>query len=410
MRIYYGWIIVGVTILVLLVSSGVRSAPGVFLLPVASDTGWTRATISFAVSFGLLVYGLGGPFSGWLMDRFGLRKLALLGVFFTGLSMALSAQISQPWQLSGLWGLLGGLGTGMIGSVLGATVANRWFVTRRGLVVGIFGAAFSAGQLIFVPMLMNSALSLGWRTSSLILGGIALAVAVPVLLFMRNDPADLGLKPYGAENAPARPQPLRTDGNIMTQAVRTPEFWLLAITFGICGVTSNGLVGTHLIAHAAECGIPEVVAASSLALMGLMNFVGTIISGWLTDKYDPRKLLCCYYGFRGLSLFILPFVRDTWGLSVFAILFGLDYIATVPPTTTLIADTFGRKNVGTVYGWVFCSHQVGAAAAAWLGGASRDAFGDYTLAFLAAGVIAVAAALLSLRINHVSVQTEPVGA
>jgi predicted MFS family arabinose efflux permease len=322
--------------------------------------------------------------------------------------MILSARISQPWQLNALWGFLGGIGTGMIGSVLSATVANRWFVARRGLVVGFFGAALSAGQLIFVPLLMTWAVTLGWRFTSIILGGLALLVIIPVVLLMRDDPSDLGLRPYGAENLPPTPQAAQLDkGNVMARAVRSSDFWLLMATFGVCGATSNGLIGTHLLAHASEHGISEVVAASSIALMGMMNFIGTIGSGWLTDKYDPRKLLCIYYGFRGLSLFMLPFVNEPLGLAVFAILFGLDYIATVPPTTTLIADTFGRKHVGTVYGWVFCAHQIGAALAAWLGGVVRDSLGDYGVAFLAAGAIAVMAALLSLRIEHTAVRIEP---
>lgn len=407
-RFYYGWIIVGVTILVLLLSSGVRSAPGVFLLPVADDTGWSRATISFAISFGLIMFGLVGPFTGWLLDRIGLRILTLAGLLLIAVSMALSARISQPWQLHALWGFLGGTGTGMVGSVLSATVANRWFIARRGLVLGIFGAALSAGQLIFIPLLMTWAVALGWRFSSIILGAMALLVIIPVALLLRNDPSDLGLHPYGAENLPLTPRPAQFDaGNVMARAVRSPDFWLLMATFGVCGATSNGLIGTHLLAHAAEHGISKDVAAASIALMGAMNFIGTIASGWLTDKYDPRKLLCCYYGFRGLSLFMLPFVREPLGLSFFAILFGLDYIATVPPTTTLIADTFGRKNVGTVYGWVFCSHQIGAALAAWLGGLARDTLGDYGVAFLVAAAIAQAAALLALRIDHVTITAEP---
>jgi sugar phosphate permease len=407
-RFYYGWIIVGVTILVLLISAGVRSAPGVFMLPLAQDTGWSRATISFAVSFGLVIFGLIGPFTGWLLDRIGLRTLTVAGLLLVGISMILSSRITQPWQLNALWGFLGGVGTGMVGSVLSATVANRWFVARRGLVLGIFGAALSAGQLVFVPLLMSWSVTLGWRFSSIVLGGFALLIILPVALLMRNDPADLGLQPYGAAGKAAPPPSLLlASGGVMAKALRSADFWLLMATFGVCGATSNGLIGTHLLAHASEHGISEVVAASSIALMGAMNFIGTLASGWLTDKYDPRKLLCIYYGFRGLSLFMLPFVTEPVGLSFFAILFGLDYIATVPPTTTLIADTFGRKNVGTVYGWVFCSHQIGAALAAWGGGMARDSLGDYGVAFLAAGAIAITAALLSLQINHVSVRTEP---
>jgi sugar phosphate permease len=398
-KLFYGWVVVAVTAITLFFSAGIRSAPGVFLLPLEDDMGWSRSAISFAISIGLITLGLAAPLSGWLMDRFGPKRVTLAGLLLVVVAMVSSYAITALWQLNLLWGVISGLGTGMIGGVLGPAVANRWFAERRGLVIGIFGASLSAGQLVFVPLLMAVVLSAGWRWSSVALGLIALVVAIPVLLFLRDDPADIGLAPYGA----AAGQPIAratVDPHVMQRAVRAPEFWLLAATFFVCGATSNGLIGTHLIPHAADHGIPQATAAGMLALMGAMNFVGTIASGWLTDKYDPRKLLCIYYGFRGLSLFLLPYVTDTFGLSVFAIMFGLDYIATVPPTTALVADTFGRRNVGTVYGWVFCSHQVGAALAAWLGGVTRDLFGDYMLAFLVAGTIAMLAAMLSLRIRY----------
>lgn len=410
-RLYYGWIVVGVTGLTLLISAGVRSAPGVMLMPLVADMQWSRAVISFAVSIGLVLFGLVGPLTGWLMDRFGPKVLMLSGLALIAASMVASAAMTALWQLNLFWGALSGIGTGIVASVLGATVANRWFVERRGLVVGIFGAATSAGQLIFVPLLMWLVVLIGWRSSTLVLAGVALAMLLPVLLLMRNDPSELGLRPYGAPAIPIAPgQPAANEPGVMRRAVRTPEFWLLSGTFFICGATSNGLVGTHLIPYAIDCGILQVTAAGMLALMGMMNFVGTITSGWLTDRYDPRRLLCIYYGFRGLSLLLLPFITNPTGLAIFAILFGLDYIATVPPTTALVADTFGRRNVGTVFGWVFCAHQIGAALAAWLGGVARDALGDYAVAFLVAGMLAVAAGLLSLRISRGPRRTAPVEA
>ena len=398
-KFFYGWVVVAVTAVTLFVSAGLRSAPGVFILPLEQDMGWSRSAISFAVSIGLITLGIAGPLSGWLMDRFGPKRVALVGLMLVVAAMVASYGITELWQLNLLWGMISGLGTGMVGGVLGPAVANRWFVARRGLVIGIFGASLSAGQLVFVPALMAVVLTVGWRWSSVALGLMALVAIIPVLIFLRDDPADMGLAPYGATTGQGATRPT-VDPNVMQRAVKAPEFWLLAATFFVCGATSNGLIGTHLIPHAADHGIPQATAAGMLALMGAMNFVGTIASGWLTDKYDPRKLLCIYYGFRGLSLFLLPYVSGVFGLSVFAIMFGLDYIATVPPTTALVADTFGRRNVGTVYGWVFCSHQVGAALAAWLGGVTRDMFGDYLLAFLVAGAIAMIAALLSLQIRH----------
>jgi predicted MFS family arabinose efflux permease len=346
------------------------------------------------------MYGLAGPFTGWLMDRFGPRMLMLAGMLLVSLSMAMSAFMHEIWQMNAFWGALSGIGTGVASAVLGATVANRWFVQKRGIVTGIFGAATSAGQLIFVPLLVWLAEVIGWRNSVLVLGGTTLAIMLPIALLMRDDPTQIGSRPYGAPEGSEIPAAAAREPGVMSQALRTPAFWLLAATFFVCGATSNGLIGVHFIPYANDCGIGALVASGTLAVMGAFNFVGTIGSGWLTDRYDPRKLLLCYYGFRGLSLLLLPFLRDPFSLTIFAILFGLDYIATVPPTTMLVADLFGRRNVGTVFGWVFFAHQLGAAAASWLGGFARDAMGDYVLTFLIAGGIAVSAGVLALRINR----------
>jgi MFS family permease len=399
-RFFYGWVVVLVTGLALLLSAGVRSAPGVFLVSVQEDTQWSIGVISFAASLGLLVLGLTAPVGGLLIDRFGMRHVAPAALWLAGISMVASAYVQAPWQLALLWGGVSGVGTGIISGVLGATVATRWFVARRGLIIGLFGASTSAGQLLFVPALMLLATSLGWRGSSLVLGALALLSVIPLAIWLRDDPADVGAVPYGA---PPNTEPLRSgrgEAGVMRGALRSPTFWLLAGTFFICGATSTGLVGVHLIPHAHDHGIAQTTAAGMLALMGAMNFVGTLGSGWLTDRYDPRKLLAAYYGFRGVSLLFLPFVTEAWGLAAFAILFGLDYIATVPPTTALVADNFGRRNVGTVYGWVFCAHQVGAALAAWTGGLARDALGGYGVAFLVAGALAVAGAGLALQIRR----------
>jgi MFS family permease len=400
---FYSWVIVGITAIILIGATGVRSAPGVMILPMQGETGWALSTLSLAVSSGLLLFGLTAPFSGALMDRFGPRKMVLIGLALLIVSLVASARMSAQWQLFLFWGVLSGIGTGFIGTVLGATVASRWFVQHRGLVTGIFGAAGSAGQLIFLPLLMQLVLSLGWRTTILILAVIMAALLIPVFLLLRDDPADVGLRPYGASPesaaAAAAAPPLGMRAT-MQSAVRTPEFWLLAGTFFVCGFTSTGLIGTHLVPYAVDCGIAEITAAGMLALMGAMNFVGTLASGWFTDRYDPRKLLAIYYSFRGLSLLLLPFINTPAGLAFFAILFGLDYIATVPPTISLVADTFGRRQVGIIYGWVFCAHHIGAALAAWLGGVTRESVGSYGMAFIAAGILAVLAGMLALRIQR----------
>lgn len=402
-RVYFGWIAVAVTALILLVAAGVRSAPGVFLVPMLADGQFDRATLSFAASIGLLLYGLAGPLAGALIDRFGPRRTMIAGMALVIAAMLLSSRMTTTVELLLVWGALSGIGTGLAAAVLGAAVAHRWFIARRGLVTGIFGASTSAGQLIFVLLLAWLANTIGWRTSVFALGVAAAVALVPTLLLMRDDPASIGLRPYGATHEPTiAPQPVdgHSAGAVMAKALRSSTFWLLALTFFVCGATSNGLIGVHFIPYAVECGVGQVAAAGILSLMGMFNFVGTIASGWLTDRIDPRKLLCAYYGFRGLSLLILPFTVNQTGLVIFAILFGLDYIATVPPTVALTADTFGRKHVGLVYGWIFCAHQIGAALAAWLGGLARGWLGDYGVTFVIAGVIALAAGLLALQIGR----------
>lgn len=396
-QLHYGWWVVLAAGSAVFLSAGVRSAPGVFLLPMEQDLGLDRSTVSLAVSLGLLVYGLSAPFSGKLIDRFGARSVAVLGLAVVAASMVMSGLSQDALQLSLSFGILSGVGTGLLGSVLGATIATRWFVKHRGLVIGIFGAATSAGQLVFLPGLAALSSGIGWRSTSMWLAGAAAVLAIPVFLVVRNDPSRIGLPPYGGT---VTVTPTRPDPAAMRKAVRSPDFWLLAGTFGICGLTSNGIVGTHFIAHAVEHGFTEAIAAGTLAVMGAFNFVGTIASGWLTDRFDPRRLLLTYYGLRGLSLFLVPMIHDRLGLAAFAVLFGLDYIATVPPTVALVADRFGRANVGTVYGWVFASHQAGAAVAAWGGGFIREQSGDYALAFIAAGFMAIFAAGAALWIRR----------
>jgi sugar phosphate permease len=396
---FYGWVIVAVTAIVVLLTAGVRSAPGAFLLTMTDEPGWSTASVSFAAAAGLVVFGFAGPLSGWLMGRIGVKNVVLLSLAMTGVALLATSLVREIWQLALLFGLLSGLGTGLVASVLGPTVATRWFIKDRGLVVGIFGGSTSAGQLLFFPFLTALSVTVGWRVGAVVLGLIALVLLVPVLIWLRNDPADLGLRPRGATDGPiAHVRP--PDRGVMGRAIRTSDFWFLAGTFFICGATSNGLVGQHFIPHAVDHGFTPVAASSALAVMGVFNFVGTIASGWLTDRVDPRRLLLVYYGFRGVSLLFLPFVHDTMTIAAFAVLFGLDYIATVPPTVALVADRFGQHNVGVVYGWVFASHMVGAAVAAWVAGIVRESVGDYAAAFVAAGWIAIVAGFAALAIRR----------
>jgi sugar phosphate permease len=396
---FYGWVVVAVTSIVVLVTAGVRAAPGAFLLSMTGEPGWSTASVSFAAAAGLIVFGLAGPISGSLMGRIGVKNVVLLSLVMTGASLIAASLSREIWQLTLLFGVLAGLGTGLVASVLGPTVATRWFVKDRGLVVGIFGASNSAGQLVFFPFLTGLAVAAGWRAGAVILGLVALALLVPAFIWLKDDPADVGARPRGAKEGEIhhiRPP----DRGVMRGAVRTSDFWFLAGTFFICGATSNGLVGQHFIPHAVDHGFTPVAASTALAVMGVFNFIGTIASGWLTDRVDPRKLLLVYYAFRGVSLLFLPFIHDAMSIAAFAVLFGLDYIATVPPTVALVADRFGQHNVGVVYGWVFAAHMIGAAIAAWVAGLVRENVGDYAAAFVAAGWIAIVAGFAALAIRR----------
>ncbi len=397
MRISRHWLVAAAVAGALIISAGARTAPGVFMPLLNQEFGWSHAAIGFSVSIGLILYGLAGPFVGTLIARIGTRATAIIGMALIIASAVAGISITSELGFTIYWGAISGLGTGIVGGVLGATVATRWFVAQRGFVQGLFGAATSAGQLLFVPLLALIGAASGWRMASLVLAAIAAILLIPIVLLVRTDPSDVGLGPYGGDAVPRVAQ--QADAGIMRRAVRNRDFWLLAATFFVCGATSNGIIGTHLMAHAVEHGFTTNVAASVLALMGTMNFVGTLVSGWLTDRYAPRRLLSIYYGFRGLSLLLLPFVHDPIGLSVFAILFGLDYIATVPPTVALTNEVFGGRNVGIVYGWIFFAHQVGAAMAAWLGGVAHDATGDYVMAFILAGITAGIGSALATRIS-----------
>lgn len=396
------WVTVVITILVLLLAAGARSAPGVFLKPMEGDTGFSLTTLSSAVSVGLLLFGLGAPISGYLMDRYGPRRIAAAGLLLVALAFLLSATIHSEWQLYILWGALSGIGTGLAGSVLGAAVAARWFQARRGLVTGIFGAATSAGQLMFIPLLTLASHGSDWRMASAGIGLLALILAPLFYWLLRDRPAEVGLGMDGRPLDPNAPvlAPAKPEAGIMRRALRSRDFWLLSATFFVCGATSNGIIGTHFISYCSDLGLTAGYAAGMLAIMGAFNFVGTLGSGYLTDRYDPRVLLAAYYAFRGLSLLLLPLLPPGSSLLAFAVLFGLDYIATVPPTVALTARNFGAANVGTVYGWVFCAHQIGAALATIFGGAVREHTGNYGPAFIAAGVLAVLAAALALGVTR----------
>ena len=405
-NIHYGWVMVGVTFLTALVSAGAVGAPGVFIVPLQQEFGWSTAEISSALSIRFILFGLMAPFAAALMNRYGLRNVTLAALTTVVSALLLSLAMTQVWQLILLWGVVVGIGTGMTALVLGATIAARWFSARRGLVVGILTASSATGQLIFLPLLASITDHFGWRTGLGLMCAMLGVAAFAVLLVMRDRPGDLGQRPFGDDGKLPLPATPPNNAPIMAAALgtlrdagKTRTFWILFATFFICGASTNGLVQVHLIPMCLDFGIPQVQAASLLAAMGIFDFFGTIVSGWLSDRYDNRYLLFWYYGLRGLSLVSLPFTNFSfYGLSLFAMFYGLDWIATVPPTVRLTTQRFGPERANLVFGWIFTGHQLGAATAAFGAGLSRTVLQSYLPAFFAAGALCIFASLITLAI------------
>ena len=399
-RIHWAWVVAAVSFVAILGAAGFRSVPGVMMTPLHHEFGWSHGTVGLAMSINMTLFGLTAPFAAALMDRFGVRPVLSVALTLIAAGSALSVFMTASWQLILLWGVLVGVGTGSISMGFVATVATRWFEARRGLVTGVLTAASATGQLIFLPVVAEVTTRHGWRWASLIVAAAALAVVPLVTIFMRNNPQDKGLTAYGAteiaEPAAVPASSFRAAFDGLRLGAKVPAFWLLAASFAICGMTTNGLIGTHFIPAANDHGMPTTVAAGLLATIGILDVAGTVFSGWLTDRVDPRLLLVVYYTGRGVSLLLLPSLLSphaepsTW---VFVIFYGLDWVATVPPTIVLCRNYFGTR-APVVFGWVFASHQLGAAIAAAGAGKLRDLQGDYDLAFyLAAGLCIVAAGL-----------------
>ncbi|HTR08925.1 MAG TPA: MFS transporter [Paraburkholderia sp.] len=416
-RFHYGWLVVAVVFFVLLAAAGTRATPSVMMVPLEHQFGWSRATISLAISVNIALYGLMGPFAAAAMQRFGVRPTLLAALATMAAGVALSALMTHPWQMILIWGVMVGGSTGVAALSLSATVVTRWFTSHRGLAMGILTASSATGQLVFLPFLAAIAQKHGWQPVVLVVAAAA-AVVLPLVLFLLPErPASVNLRPFGEDDetpvAPAAPQqnPLKIAFGALTSASRTRDFWLLFFSFFICGASTNGYVGTHLIAMCGDYGMTEVQGASLLATMGIFDLFGTTLSGWLSDRFNSRVLLFWYYGLRGLSLIYLPhaFGIDFFGLPIFAVFYGLDWIATVPPTVRLATDVYGKERAPIVFGWVVAGHQLGAAFAAFGAGLLRSSLGTYTVASMISGGLCLVASFLVLRINRgprpVGVQT-----
>jgi len=406
--IYYGWFVAGATFLVMLATAGAMGAPGVIIQPLEKEFGWSTAEISFALAIRLALFGLIAPFAAAFINRFGVRPVVVTAVGMIVAGILASMAMTEVWELVALWGVIVGIGTGMVALVLGATIATRWFVQRRGLVVGMLTASSATGQLIFLPLIAKLTQDHGWRSALAFVVAMLLIAGFVALMVLRDRPADVGLAPFGERTIqPAPKQDLRLSAMMASplralygaRASRT--FWVLFATFYVCGLSTNGLIQTHWVSLCGDYGIAPVAAAGALAVIGAFDFVGTILSGWLSDRYDNRWLLFVYYGLRGLSLIVLPFTNFTVvGLSAFAVFYGLDWVATVPPTVRLTAERFGSEKANLTFGWIFTAHQLGAATAAFGAGLSRSDFATYLPALYVAGIACLIAATLALTIGR----------
>lgn len=406
-KIHYSWIILAVSFLAIIVAGIIRSSSGVFIEPFEQEFGWGRPSISFAFAMSLFLYGLSGPFMAAFVERFGLRKVMLYSMGLLVVGLSLTFVMKTEWQLMLIWGVMIGVGSGVFLTVLSAQIANRWFVKRRGLAVGILMAATATGQLVLLPVLAWLVSEYSWRMAILLVFGLGICMFIVIAIVMRNYPRDVGLPPLGEkelapEVIPPVGNPFKIAITVLFEALRVKEFWLLAGSFLICGLSTSGLIGTHFISYCMSFGIPVVTAASVLSMMGVFDLVGTTVSGWLSDRFDSRWLLFWYYSLRGLSLIALPFALESgayiW-LIVFAVFYGLDWVATVPPTIELTRQRFGIQKSAMVYGWIFAAHQVGAGIAAYSGGVIYNVFGSYTWAFLLAGGFCGLASLFVLLIK-----------
>jgi MFS family permease len=368
------------------------------LMPLEMEFGWTRSLTSSALSLNLVFYGLTAPFAATLMQRFGVRRIVVLALGLVAAGSGLTVWMTEPWQLFLYWGVFVGFGTGCLALVFASMVANRWFHKHRSLVTGIFSAAYATGQLVFLPLITTLTDTVGWRYGALVVAAFSVAIAPIFLLIYREHPRDANTFPVGAtEHIKEDAKPaitVRDNLRVLVQSAKRMPFWVLAGTFFVCGWTTNGLIGAHFIPAAHDHGMPTTMAAGLLAVVGIFDFIGTIASGWLTDRVNPVILLVIYYGLRGVALFSAPFLLGPDvepPLLFFVVFYGLDWIATVPPTVELCRRYFGLTNSSVVYGWVFASHMVGAAIAAAFAGVIRDVQGDYFIAWITAAVLCLVA-------------------
>ncbi|MEE6449975.1 MFS transporter [Gottfriedia acidiceleris] len=416
-KIHYSWIILIVTFLSVIIAAVTNTMSGVMMIPFEKEFGWSRASISGAFAICITLVGFSGPFIAGLYQKFSVRKVLLVGMGTLLAAILLTTIMTQIWHLFIIWGIIIGLSAGAFLTVLNAYVATTWFEKKRGLALGLLTSSSAAGQLVFLPLMAYIVENYSWRNAVLTIFSFGVLIYVLLWVFMKNDPADVGALPLGAEKSNQKQanniNPVKAAFAGLKLGAKSKVFWLLAGSFFVCGFSTSGLIGTHFISLCIDYGYKEVTAASILAFMGIFNIIGTTLSGYISDRFDNRWLLFWYYGLRGLSLLILPFALSTNSiiyLSAFAIFYGMDWIATVPPTIKLATDHFGKEKVGVIYGWIYTAHQLGAGAAAYGGGIVYSWLNAYQSIFIAAGIFCLVATLFVLNIKKRAVLNQNLSA
>tara|TARA_R110001592_G_scaffold27440_1_gene101547 strand:+ start:6979 stop:8274 length:1296 start_codon:yes stop_codon:yes gene_type:complete len=407
-NLYYGWIVAATTFLTMLATAAAMGSAGIMIAPLREEFGWTTEQISTAISIRLILYGLFGPFAAAFMNQFGVKRVVVFALGLICFGVFASFFMTKWWHLLLLWGVVVGIGTGMTALVLGATVATRWFNRRRGLVLGLMTASTATGQMVFQPLLASLTEASGWRVAMTAIVVLMLVIMLLVLLLMRDHPADVQLPIFGEENL-TEPPPRSVGFRAMLMAPllnlrevsKTATFWVLFLSFYVCGFSTNGLIHTHWVPMNLDFGVAAVSAASMLAIIGMFDFIGTILSGWLSDRFDNRWLLFWFYGLRGLSLIFLSFSDfGMLALFLFAVFYGLDWVATVPPTVKLTTTRYGAATANMTFGWIFAGHQLGAASAAYIAGVMRTDLQTYMPALQLAGALCMMAALVVLMMRQ----------
>ncbi len=407
--IHYGWVMAALAFFYVLFSSSALGITAVLIKPMSDQLGFTIGEISASQGLRFTLFGLVAPFAGGLVLRYGPRRMVALSGVLSLLGLLLTATMTTRLELWAGFGVLLGLAPGLTALQLSAVISSRWFTRHRGLVVGLLNGAIATGTLLFMPLGAWISEQWGWR-AALVPTTIGLFVMMVLFVLLTKDrPQELGLAPLGEASMP--PIPPRPTGNFVLLSLKALRlgseqlvFWVLAATFFICGLSSYGLTQTHFVPFCGDLGFPLVTSANLLAMIGVCDLIGTIGSGWLSDRYDNRWLLATYYGLRGVSLvWLVTSDVSLVAMIAFAVVYGLDFIATVPPTVRLTVSAFGREMGPAVFGWIFAAHQVGVGFMATSAGVSRDALGTYGPAFLVAGALCIVAAAAFLLVRRAPV-------